>query len=137
MPPGPIRAGRLAGRVGAWEPPIRSCLRARNASRSTTAAGSSLSGAALATLADRQPIMATRQNELIHRLLAGKCVLCEARDGPQVHHLRKLADLNKPSRPERPTWVVLVATRRRKTLVVCSACHRDIHQGRATTTTRN
>ena len=90
-----------------------------------------------AVLADRQPIMATRHNELIHRLLAGKCELCEARDGLQVHHLRKLADLNKPGRPERPPWVVLMARRRRKTLVVCSACHHDIHNGRATTTTRN
>jgi group II intron reverse transcriptase/maturase len=90
-----------------------------------------------ATLADRQPTMATRHNELIHRLLAGKCELCEATDGLQVHHLRKLADLNKPGRPERPPWVVLMATRRRKTLVVCSACHHDIHNGRASTSTRN
>jgi hypothetical protein len=81
--------------------------------------------------------MATRHNELIHRLLAGKCELCEATDGLQVHHLRKLADLNKPGRPERPPWVVLMATRRRKTLVVCSACHHDIHNGRASTSTRN
>lgn len=89
-----------------------------------------------AVLADRQPIMATRHNELILRFLAGKCELCEARDGLQVHHLRKLADLHKPGRPERPPWVVLMATRRRKTLVACSACHHDIHNGRATATTR-
>ena len=89
-----------------------------------------------AVLADRQPIMAARHNELIHRLLAGKCELCEARDGMQVHHLRKLADLDKPGRPDRPQWVLLMATRRRKTLVVCSACHHDIHSGRAVTTTR-
>lgn len=89
-----------------------------------------------AVLADRQPTMATRHNELIHRVLAGKCELCEARDGLQVHHLRKLADLNKPGRPDRPLWVVLMATRRRKTLVVCTACHHDIHNGRATISTR-
>jgi group II intron reverse transcriptase/maturase len=89
-----------------------------------------------AVLADRQPITATRHNELILRLLAGKCELCEARDGLQVHHLRKLADLDKPGRPERPPWVILMATRRRKTLVVCSTCHHAIHNGQATTTTR-
>jgi group II intron reverse transcriptase/maturase len=90
-----------------------------------------------AVLADRQPIMATRHNELVLRLLAGKCELCEARSGLQVHHLRRLADLDKPGRPERPSWIVLMATRRRKTLVVCSACHHDIHNGRATTSARN
>jgi hypothetical protein len=90
-----------------------------------------------AVIADRQPIMATvRGNELIHRLLAGQCELCEERTGLQVHHIRKLADLNKPGRPERPSWVRLMAMRKRKTLVVCEACHKDIHAGRATATTR-
>ena len=82
-----------------------------------------------AVLADRQPIMTTRHNELIHRLLAGKCELCQARDGLQVHHVRKLADLNRPGRPDRPPWVRLMAARKRKTLVVCSACHHAIHAG--------
>jgi group II intron reverse transcriptase/maturase len=90
-----------------------------------------------AVIADLQPIMAsTRRNELIHRLLAGRCELCEGRNGLQVHHVRKLADLAKPGRPERPPWVHLMATRKRKTLVVCARCHQDIHTGRATATTR-
>jgi hypothetical protein len=75
-------------------------------------------------------------NELIHRLLAGQCELCESRMGLQVHHIRKLADLNKPGRPEPSAWVQVMAQRRRKTLVVCAACHHDIHAGRATATTR-
>ncbi|MFJ2583011.1 reverse transcriptase domain-containing protein [Kitasatospora aureofaciens] len=90
-----------------------------------------------AVITDRQPAMATaRRNELIHRLLAGQCELCEGRDGLQVHHIRKLADLNKPGRPERPPWVHLMAMRKRKTLVVCEQCHQDIHAGRGTATTR-
>jgi group II intron reverse transcriptase/maturase len=90
-----------------------------------------------AVIADLKPTMATvRGNELIHRLLAGQCELCEERTGLQVHHIRKLADLNKPGRPERPSWVRLMAMRKRKTLVVCEACHQDIHAGRATATTR-
>jgi Reverse transcriptase (RNA-dependent DNA polymerase) len=85
-----------------------------------------------AVLADRQPTMTSPANELIRRLMAGECELCEARSGLEVHHLRKLADLNKPGQPDRPPWVVLMARRKRKTLVVCSACHHDIHAGRGT-----
>ncbi|MFD0504479.1 hypothetical protein ACFQ0G_19245 [Streptomyces chiangmaiensis] len=62
--------------------------------------------------------------------------MCEGRDGLQVHHVRKLADLNKPGRPERPQWVRLMAMRKRKTLVVCEHCHQEIHAGRGTATTR-
>jgi len=90
-----------------------------------------------AVITDRNPVMATaRRNELIHRLLAGQCEMCEGHEGLQVHHVRKLADLNKPGRPERPPWVHLMAMRKRKTLVVCERCHQDIHAGRSATTTR-
>lgn len=90
-----------------------------------------------AVMTDVKPIMATaRRNELIRRLLAGRCELCEGSEGLQVHHIRKLADLSKPGRPQRSPWVHLMAKRKRKTLVVCETCHQDIHAGRATTTTR-
>jgi hypothetical protein len=86
---------------------------------------------------DRKPPQATTQgNELIHRLLAERCELCESPTGLHVHHVRKLADLDKPGRPERPAWIRLMAKRKRKTLVVCARCHQDIHAGRATATTR-
>jgi group II intron reverse transcriptase/maturase len=90
-----------------------------------------------AVIADIKPTMATVWgNELIHRLLAGRCEVCESQAGLQVHHIRKLADLNKPGRSEPSVWVRLMAQRHRKTLVVCAACHRSIHAGRATATTR-
>ena len=90
-----------------------------------------------AIMTDVKPIMATvKRNELIRRLLAGRCELCEGSAGLQVHHIRKLADLNKPGRPQRPSWVHLMAMRKRKTLVVCETCHQDIHAGRATAITR-
>ncbi|MGW4095218.1 group II intron reverse transcriptase/maturase, partial [Nocardia sp. NPDC004750] len=73
-----------------------------------------------AIIVDRNPPLATaNRNELIHRLLAEKCELCESPTGLQVHHVRKLADLDKPGRPDRPAWIRLMAKRRRKTLVVC------------------
>src|SRR6266849_8674262 len=50
----------------------------------------------------------------------------------EVHHIRKLADLNVEGRPEKPAWVKRMAARRRKTLVVCQDCHDAIHTGRPT-----
>ncbi|MCX4730935.1 reverse transcriptase/maturase family protein [Streptomyces sp. NBC_01363] len=89
-----------------------------------------------AVIKDSAPVMQSTTNELIHRLLAGQCEICEAGVGLQVHHIRKLADLNKPGRPDPPGWVRLMARRRRKTLVVCETCHQDIHAGRRNISTR-
>jgi group II intron reverse transcriptase/maturase len=86
-----------------------------------------------AVLTDQRPVMSSsRRNELIHRLLAGRCEICESATDLEVHHVRKLADLNKPGRREKPAWMHLMAMRRRKTLVICRRCHEDIHAGRAT-----
>jgi len=86
-----------------------------------------------AVLTDQRPVMAsTRRNELLHRLLAGRCEVCEAQENLEVHHIRRLADLNRPGRPDKPAWMHLMAKRRRKTLVTCRGCHQDIHAGRAT-----
>jgi hypothetical protein len=74
-----------------------------------------------------------RRNELILRLMAGRCEICDSTVNLEGHHIRKLADLNKPGRPDKPAWMRLMAMRRRKTLITCSRCHHDIHAGRATT----
>src|SRR5215207_9321067 len=82
---------------------------------------------------DQRPVLASaKRNELIHRLLAERCEICTTRENLEVHHIRKLADLNRPGRPEKPAWMHLMAKRRRKTLVICRPCHEDIHAGRAT-----
>ncbi len=99
--------------------------------------GISLRRQRTAVLTDLSLVMASaRRNELIHRLLAGRCEICEAEESLHVHHIRKLADLNRPGRRERPTWVQLMARRCRKSLVVCRRCHGEIHAGRATTSVR-
>jgi hypothetical protein len=50
-----------------------------------------------AALTDRRSVMAsTRRNELIHRLLAERCELCHEPANLQVHHIRRLADLDQP-----------------------------------------
>lgn len=86
-----------------------------------------------AVLTDQRPVLASaKRNELIHRLLAGRCELCDTTADLEVHHIHRLADVNKPGRRNRPAWMHLMATRRRKTLVVCRSCHHDIHAARAT-----
>ena len=87
-----------------------------------------------AVLIDRQPVpVSTRRKELISRLQAGRCELCEHRARVEVHHIPKLADLTRPGRPQ-PAWAQLMVKRRRKTLVVCQACHDTIHARQPTTT---
>lgn len=89
-----------------------------------------------AVLTDREPVPASaRHNELVRRLLAGRCELCGRPETVQVHQIRQLTDLDpKPGQPQ-PEWTVVMAKRRRKTLVVCAACHQSIHHGSPTTIT--
>jgi group II intron reverse transcriptase/maturase len=88
-----------------------------------------------AILRDRVPLQApTRRKELIDRLLLGRCELCGQADQVQVHQIRKLADLNKPGKPQ-PEWMQIMAKRRRKTLVVCASCHANIHNRQPTAMT--
>jgi group II intron reverse transcriptase/maturase len=80
-----------------------------------------------AVLTDRLPVPpARRRKELITRLLAGWCELCDQRATVEVHQVRRLADLTRPGQPQ-PAWAQHMARRRRKTLVVCRACHDAIH----------
>jgi group II intron reverse transcriptase/maturase len=82
-------------------------------------------------LADQDPrTLPFRRNELIKRLLVGKCELCQSTEDCEVHHIRKLADLKKRVSKEKPAWVQMMAARRRKTLIVCQQCHQAIHAGK-------
>ncbi|HXT34206.1 MAG TPA: reverse transcriptase domain-containing protein [Chloroflexota bacterium] len=66
----------------------------------------------------------------VQRLLADTCELCGMQGDCEVHHIRKLADLHRKDRREKPEWMQRMIALRRKTLVVCPACHNDIHYGR-------
>jgi hypothetical protein len=83
-------------------------------------------------LEDRLPRPLNYRSELITRLLADRCELCGSSKHIEVHHIRKLADLQRRGRRERPAWVKWMAAKHRKTLVVCRSCHDDIHAGRPT-----
>jgi len=67
------------------------------------------------------------QKELVHRLLKRPCELCEEAGAVLVHQVRKLASLGEPG-PGQPAWAAKMARMRRKTLIVCRACH-DAIQG--------
>jgi group II intron reverse transcriptase/maturase len=81
-----------------------------------------------AVLTDRKPLpnIVIRRTELIQRLQTGRCEMCQHTGEVQAHHVGKLAHLGKPGQPQ-PAWATLMAKRRRKTLVVCAACHDVIH----------
>ena len=90
-----------------------------------------------AILVDRLPqFVMTNRSELLQRVLADKCELCGSKEKVEVHHIRKLADLEKPGRKEKPVWVKQMATRRRKTHIVCRKCHEKIHAGTSTASFR-
>ncbi|WP_074416032.1 reverse transcriptase/maturase family protein [Streptococcus suis] len=69
------------------------------------------------------------RTELIKRLLANKCELCGSKENIEVHHIRKLADLNKHNGKLVPKWKEIMSARCRKTLVTCRDCHHEIHNG--------
>jgi group II intron reverse transcriptase/maturase len=86
---------------------------------------------------DPPTIWSGRRSELVQRLLADTCELCGSQHQVEVHHIRALKDLNPTGRKQPPEWVVRMASRRRKTLVVCRACHEGIHySGSASRQTR-
>jgi hypothetical protein len=69
------------------------------------------------------------RSELITRLLAEKCEACGSTEDIEVHHVRKLADLQVKGQKEVPLWKRRMASRRRKTEVLCRSCHDAIHRG--------
>jgi hypothetical protein len=84
----------------------------------------------MATVTDRQPIRVDYPHkELLTRLLAGTCEICQHTGQVEAHHIRKLKDLGPPG-PLQPQWASAMANRRRKTLVVCATCHGMIHARR-------
>jgi group II intron reverse transcriptase/maturase len=71
----------------------------------------------------------SRRSELVQRLKAQKCELCGSQKKIEVHHIRKLADIEQRGRTK-PEWQKRMIARKRKTLIVCQECHRNIHYGK-------
>ena len=73
----------------------------------------------------------SKRAQIVERLLAERCELCGATGSVEAHHIRHLRTLQQKGRREKPLWVQIMAARRRKSLIVCLACHHKIHRGEA------
>lgn len=83
------------------------------------------------TIQDKKPQVWNERTEIIQRLLADECEVCGGNEKIEVHHVKKLADLKKRYRGKKLTeWRKHMASRNRKTMMVCRNCHMDIHTGR-------
>ena len=73
-------------------------------------------------------------SDLLQRLQADKCELCSSQQNVEVHHVRKLTNLRQrwAGRKAKPDWVTRMMGLRRKTLIVCRQCHKNIHAGNPT-----
>jgi group II intron reverse transcriptase/maturase len=83
-----------------------------------------------AILVDATPTFyQAERKEITQRLRAHRCELCHLLGACEVHHIRKMADLDIYEEGHMPRWAYIMKKRRRKTLVVCQACHQAIHDG--------
>jgi group II intron reverse transcriptase/maturase len=83
-----------------------------------------------AILVDATPTFyQAERKEITQRLRAHRCELCHLVGECEVHHIRKMADLDNYEEGRMPRWAYNMKKRRRKTLVVCQACHQTIHDG--------
>jgi hypothetical protein len=81
------------------------------------------------TLAWRKP--ANSRSEVVqHLIYGGKCTICGCAGPVEIHHIRKLSDIDRPGRRPKAQWEKVMAARRRKFIPVCERCHDDIHAGR-------
>ncbi len=67
------------------------------------------------------------RSELIRRLNAEQCEYCGTREGPfEVHHIRRMKDVEHGKQ----LWQKVMASRNRKTLILCLQCHHLLHAGK-------
>jgi hypothetical protein len=82
------------------------------------------------TLNDQPKAVFGHRSEVVQRLLAQTCELCGSQEQCEVHHIRRLADLHRPGRKDKPLWVQRRGAYRRKTLLTCRTCHEALHRER-------
>jgi group II intron reverse transcriptase/maturase len=118
-PAGPRRGLQVTVERGAGKRPLVARWGGISLARRRTMTG---------VLKDELPdIWRKRLAELVDRLLSGRCELCGAQTNVEAHHVRRLKDLQPGAQAEQPAWARVMASRRRKTLIVCRDCHAGIH----------
>lgn len=84
----------------------------------------------MAVLDERPPQPYVNYTELEQRLRAQVCQACGATEWIEVHHIRKLADIQGKGGRNIPAWRRHMMAIQRKTLVLCRQCHEKLHQGK-------
>lgn len=74
---------------------------------------------------DKDPLKIVKWSIRTQHLMEGPCVGCGAVTNIEIHHVKKLADLNRQG----TNISKIMATLGRKQVPVCSKCHKDIHSG--------
>ena len=80
---------------------------------------------------DAQPstgIFTQQKYDLLKRLDKEQCEFCKQQGVPlEVHHIRRLKDLQQ--KKNKADWEIRMCSQRRKTMVLCSECHDQLHHG--------
>ena len=124
-------AARHAARITTADGPRR-CFEARRTRKGREDLVARFGGIPLrqdrrAVVRDPAPVPAPApRKELLSRLRRRTCELCETGATVAVHQVTGLAALGEPG-PGQPAWAALMTRMRRKTLIVCAACHDWIH----------
>jgi group II intron reverse transcriptase/maturase len=84
----------------------------------------------MARLDDHPYVSKGKPTELEKRVCAQECEVCGSTRQIEVHHIRKLADLNGKDGKQVPAWKKHMIGRQRKTLILCRECHMKVHGGR-------
>lgn len=77
-------------------------------------------------------VINSNRTEIEQRLLADTCECCGSTEKVEVHHVRRISDLNVRAGQPAPNWKLQMVSMRRKTLAVCVECHDRIHAGQET-----
>jgi len=84
-------------------------------------------------ITDKTLTLKSNTSEKIDRASKDECDMCGAKGRIhkiERHHVRKLKDLKRPGRKEKPVWVWRMAAINRKVLFTCKSCHVAIHAGK-------
>jgi len=88
--------------------------------------------AALTDVDPKTRIINNNRTEIEQRLLADTCECCGSTEGVEVHHVRRISDLDVRAGQPAPNWKLKMVSMSRKTLAACRECHDRIHAGQET-----